>query len=331
MSEKRCGHNHDHEEDHDHEHSHDHSHSHAHSHGLGHSHAPKDFDNAFVIGIGLNLALVFAQVVFGLRSHSLALVADAGHNFADVLGLGLAWWATTLSKSTPTRKHTYGLRSASILAALANAVLLLTTMGAVAWEAVIRLSHPANVHGQTVIWVATAGIIINGVSALLFFSGRKGDLNVRAAFLHLAADAGISLGVVLAGLAILWTGRLWIDPIVSIAIVAIVVYGTWSLLKDSLNLALQAVPPGINAEAVRSYLAKLPGVTAVHDLHIWGMSTNETALTAHLIKPDGKLDDGLLQRACHDLDENFRIHHVTIQLECGNGPGSCQQEPEEVV
>jgi cobalt-zinc-cadmium efflux system protein len=325
------GHDHDHEQGHMHGHSHDQSQGHDHSHGLGHSHAPKDFGSAFVIGIGLNLALVIAQVVFGLRAHSLALVADAGHNFADVLGLGLAWWATTLSKSTPTRKHTYGLRSASILAALANAVLLLTTMGAVAWEAIMRLKTPAQVFGPTVIWVATAGIIINGVSALLFFSGRKGDLNVRAAFLHLAADAGISLGVVLAGVAILWTGRLWIDPVVSLGIVGIVVYGTWALLKDSLNLALQAVPPGINADAVRNYLAKQPGVTAVHDLHIWGMSTNENALTAHLLKPDGKLDDGLLQRVCHELDEKFEIHHVTIQLECGNGPGPCQQEPEGVV
>jgi cobalt-zinc-cadmium efflux system protein len=270
-------------------------------------------------------------VVFGLSAHSLALVADAGHNFADVLGLGLAWWATRLCKSAPTRQRTYGLRGASILAALANAVLLLLTMGGVAWEAIVRLRHPIEVHGQTVVWVAIAGIFVNGISALLFFSGRKGDLNVRAAFLHLAADAGISFGVVLAGLAILWTGKLWIDPVIGLLIVAIIIHGTWGLLKDSVNLALQAVPPGIDAHAVQDYLAALPGVTAVHDLHIWGMSTSETALTAHLLKPDGKLDDQLLQRVSHEMEERFEIQHVTLQLECGNGAGPCRQEPEDVV
>jgi len=315
------------------QHHHDHGHEHEHSHAPGHAHvhAPKDFGRAFGIGITLNLALVAAQVFFGVAAHSLALVADAGHNFADVLGLGLAWWGTTLCKSAPTRKRTYGLRGASILAALANAVLLLVTMGGVAWEAIVRLRHPAVVQGQTVIWVAIAGIVINGISALLFFSGRKGDLNVRASFLHLAADAGISFGVVLAGMAILWTGKEWIDPVVSLAIVAVVVYGTWALLKDSLNLALQAVPSGIDTRAVRQYLAGLSGVTAVHDLHIWGMSTRETALTAHLLKPDGKLDDGLLARVGHELEERFDIHHVTIQLECGNGAGPCRQEPDDVV
>lgn len=311
------------------EHSHCEGHNHGHTHG--HSHAPKDFGRAFVIGIALNLALVATQVFFGLAAHSLALVADAGHNFADVLGLGLAWWATTLIKSAPTRQRTYGLRGASILAALANAVLLLVTMGGVAWEAIVRLRHPIEVHGQTVVWVAVAGILVNGVSALLFFSGRKGDLNVRAAFLHLAADAGISFGVVLAGLAILWTGKLWIDPVIGLLIVAIIIHGTWGLLKDSVNLALQGVPPSVDAKAVKDYLAALPGVAAVHDLHIWGMSTSETALTAHLLKPDGKLDDKLLQRVSHEMEERFEIQHVTIQLECGNGTGPCRQEPDEVV
>jgi cobalt-zinc-cadmium efflux system protein len=204
-------------------------------------------------------------------------------------------------------------------------------MGGVAWEAIVRLRHPLEVQGQTVVWVAIAGILVNGISALLFFSGRKGDLNVRAAFLHLAADAGISFGVVLAGLAILWTGKLWIDPLMGLLIVAIIIHGTWGLLKDSVNLALQAVPPGIDANAVQDYLAALPGVTAVHDLHIWGMSTSETALTAHLLKPDGKLDDKLLQRVSHEMEERFEIQHVTLQLESGNGAGQCRQEPEDAV
>ena len=315
----------------EHEHEHEHSPGHPHEHGHGHVHAPKDFGQAFVIGIALNLALVVAQVVFGLLAHSLALVADAGHNFADVLGLGLAWWAATLCKSPPTRRHTYGLRGSSILAALANAVLLLVTMGGVAWEAVVRLRHPALVQGSTVIWVAVAGIVVNGASALLFVSGRKGDLNVRAAFLHLAADAGISLAVVLAGVAMVLTGRLWIDPAMSLLIVAIIIRGTWGLLKDSVNLALQAVPAGIDADVVRRYLTGLPGVTAVHDLHIWGMSTKEAALTAHLVKPDGRLDDVMLQEIGHELEERFGIQHVTVQLESGDGRAACRQEPDEVV
>ena len=306
-------------------------HEHSHEHGVGHTHAPKDFGRAFVIGTGLNLALVVVQIVFGLLAHSLALLADAGHNFADVLGLGLAWWTNTLCRSAPTHKHTYGLRGASILAALANAVLLLVTMGGVAWEAIVRLRQPAEVQGRTVIWVAAVGIVINGASALLFFSGRKGDLNVRAAFFHLAADAGISLGVVLTGVARVMTGRHWIDPLMSLVIVAIIIHGTWGLLKDSMNLALQAVPAGIDANAVRGYLARLPGVTAVHDLHIWAMSTKETALTAHLLKPDGKLDDDILHEISHEMEHRFQIQHVTVQWEQGNGAQTCKQEPDEVV
>ena len=317
---------------HEHHHGHHHDHDgHAHDHGIGHSHAPKDFNQAFVIGIGLNILLVVAQIVFGLLAHSLALVADAGHNFADVLGLALAWWATTLSKSIPTEKRTYGLRGASILAALANAVMLLVTMGAVAWEAIVRLEHPPEVHGQTVIWVAAIGILINGASAILFYSGRKGDLNVRAAFLHLASDAGISFGVVLAGAAILWTGKLWIDPIVSLAIVVIVVYGTWDLLKDSVSLALQSVPPGIDEKAVREYLAHLPGVKEIHDLHIWGMSTKETALTVHLVKPDGVLDDALLSKVTETLRKKFAIDHPTVQLERGDPAHPCTLASDQVV
>ena len=304
---------------------------HAHQHGPGHSHAPKDFGRAFVIGIGLNLALVAAQVVFGLLAQSLALVADAGHNFADVLGLVLAWWASRLSKSPPTRERTYGMGSASILAALANAILLMVTMGMVAWEAILRLEKPQEVQGHVVIWVAALGIAVNGASAALFYSGRKGDLNVRGAFMHLAADAGISLGVVLAGIAIVLTGRLWIDPLASLVITATIIYGTWGLLRDSMKLALQAVPPGIDVVEVRRWLEARPGVEGVHDVHIWAMSTTQTALTAHLVKPDGKLDDEMLHEISHEMEHRFQIQHVTLQWEKGDGKHGCPQAPDSVV
>lgn len=298
-------------------------HHHGHAHGPGHSYEPPDFNRAFAVGVFLNTALVLAQVIFGLLAHSLALVADAGHNFADVLGLVLAWWVTRLAKNPPTRQRTYGLGSASILAALANAVLLLVSMGAVAWEAIMRLKNPPPVQGQTVIWVAVLGIVVNGASAALFYSGRKGDLNVRGAFLHLAGDAAISLGVAGAGLAILLTGRLWIDPVASLLITATILYSTWGLFRDSLNLALQAVPPGIELAEVRRCLASRPGVAEVHDLHIWAMSTTETALSAHLVKPDGKLDDTALAEIAHELEHRFNIHHVTVQWEQGSGCVGC--------
>jgi cobalt-zinc-cadmium efflux system protein len=322
------------------EHSHDHEgedhgqcqgHGHSHGHGHGHSHAPKDFNTAFAVGVSLNLTLVVVQIVFGLLARSLALVADAGHNFADVLGLVLAWWASRLAKSRPTKERTYGLGSASILAALANALFLLVTMGMVAWEAIIRLRHPTEVHGNIVIWVAVLGIVVNGVSAALFFSGRKGDLNVRGAFLHLAGDAGISAGVVLAGIAIVLTGKLWIDPVASLVITAIIIYGTWDLLRDSMKLALQAVPPGINIHSVREWLEKRPGVAGVHDVHVWAMSTTQTALTAHLVKPDGRLDDEMLHEISHEMEHRFQIQHVTLQWEKGDGKHECRQAPDEVV
>jgi cobalt-zinc-cadmium efflux system protein len=326
------GHHHDHgHEEHDHGHSDHHNHDHGHSHGMGHSHAPKDFNRAFAVGVFLNFALVVAQVVYGLIAHSLALVADAGHNFADVLGLLLAWWAMKLAKSVPTKKHTYGLRSASILAALTNAILLLVTMGAVAWEALQRLRQPEQVDGRVVIWVSVAAILVNGISALLFFSGRKGDLNIRGAFLHLAADAGIALGVVFAGLAIVFTGKLWIDPVVSLIIVGIIVYGTWHLLKESMNMALQGVPPRIDEGAVRGYLAGLPGVVEIHDLHIWGMSTTETALTVHLVMRPARVDDGFLVKTCEELEEKFEICHSTIQIESGDPHCACELAPAERV
>jgi cobalt-zinc-cadmium efflux system protein len=314
------------------EHAHEHAEGdHGHTHGPGHSHAPKDFNRAFAIGVFLNSALVGAQVIYGFLAHSLALVADAGHNFADVLGLLLAWWAARLAKSIPTKQHTYGLRSASILAALTNAILLLVTMGAVAWEALQRLRHPEQVNGRIVIWVSLTAILVNGISAFLFFSGRKGDLNIRGAFLHLAADAGIALGVVLAGAAIVLTGKLWIDPVVSLAIVGIIVYGTWHLLKESMNLALLAVPAGIDAGAVRAYLADLPAVVDVHDLHIWGMSTTETALTVHLVMRPARVDDSFLVKAREELHQKFKIGHATIQIECGVPKCGCELAPAEKV
>lgn len=306
------------------------NHHHDHHHDHGHSHAPKDFNRAFAVGVVLNLALVIGQVVFGLIAHSLALVADAGHNFADVLGLVLAWWASLLGRSIPTKKRTYGLRGVSILAALANAVLLLVTMGAVAWEAIVRLKNPPPVEGKIVIWLAALGIVVNGASAWLFFSGRKVDLNIRGAFLHLASDAGISLGVVVAGFAILWTHKLWIDPVASLLIVAAILYGTWGLLKDSVNLALQAVPAHVDRDAVEKFLQELPGVRNIHDLHIWAMSTTQVALTVHLVMCPAKVDDSFLAKTAKELEHEFGIEHATIQIESGDRP-ECHLAPNERV
>jgi cobalt-zinc-cadmium efflux system protein len=303
-----------------------------HDHGHhGDSHAPANFNKAFAIGIGLNTAYVLFEVVFGILGHSLALLADAGHNLSDVLGLLLAWGAGAMAKSIPTKRRTYGLRGSSILAALFNAIFLLVSVGAIAWEAVRRFNAPTDVAARTVIWVSLLGIGINTATALMFMSGRKGDLNIRGAFLHMASDAGISAGVVIAGLAILWTGWHWIDPVVSLLISAVIVWGTWDLLRESVNLALQAVPENIEPEKVERYLEQLPGISKVHDLHIWAMSTTETALTAHLVKPDGKLDDPLLDQIQHELHDRFGIEHMTVQLECGNADHSCSQEPKHVV
>ena len=317
---------HDHDEhDHDHE-GHDHHHG-----GLGHSHAPKDFGAAFAIGTALNLGFVVVQVVFGLYAHSLALLADAGHNLGDVFGLLLAWWASHLVKSIPTDRRTYGLGRSSILAALADAIFLLVAVGGITWEAVRRFHDPTPVAGGTVVWVAALGIAINTATALLFMSGRKGDLNVKGAFMHMAADAAVSAGVVVAGIAILYTGWHWLDPVTSLAINAIIVWGTWGLLRDATNLALDAVPAGIDTAKVRGYLELLPGVVAVHDLHIWALSTTQTALTVHLVKPDAEIDDGLLVHTCEELSEKFGIAHTTIQLERGDAAHPCQLAPAHVV
>ena len=298
---------------------------------MGHSHAPANFGSAFAIGTTLNLGFVVVQVVFGLFAHSLALLADAGHNMGDVLGLWLAWWASHLVKTRPTERRTYGLGRSSILAALANAGFLLVAVGGITWEAVRRFHDPTPVAGGTVIWIAGLGIAINTATALLFMSGRKGDLNVKGAFMHMAADAAVSAGVVLAGIAILYTGWHWLDPVTSLVINAVIVWGTWGLLRDSTNLALDAVPTGIDTTVVRRYLESLPSVVAIHDLHIWALSTTQTALTVHLVKPDAEIDDGLLARTCEELRAKFCIAHSTIQLERGDAAYPCELAPEHVI
>jgi cobalt-zinc-cadmium efflux system protein len=282
---------------------------------MDHAATEASFTTAFAVGVALNFAFVIVEVVFGFLAHSLALVADAGHNMSDVLGLLLAWCAAALSRRAPTERRTYGWKSSSILAALFNGILLLVSVGAIAWEAIRRLHNPPDVAGKTIIWVSAIGIVINSATALMFFSGRKRDLNIRGAFFHMAADAAVSLGVVLAGWAILVTGMRWIDPVVSLVIAAVIVWGTWSLLRDSINLALHGVPEGIEVPAVRAYLASLPHVTGVHDLHVWPMSTTETALTAHLVRDVDDCDCSLLDKAAKDLRVRFQIHHATLQFE----------------
>ena len=310
---------------------HAHSHDHHHGHDHGHSHVPKDFDRAFAIGVALNVGFVLIEVVFGLLSNSLALLADAGHNFSDVLALLLAWGASVLVRKLPTQRHTYGLRRTSVLAALTNALILLVAVGAIAWEAILRFGHPESVESGTVIFVATVGILINGFTAWLFMAGKEQDVNIRGAYLHMAADAAISLGVVVAAIAIRFTGWLWLDSVASLAIAVVIGIGTWSLLRESLNLALDAVPESIEPSKVKTYLASLPGVTAVHDLHIWAMSTTEIALTVHLVKPDAVIDDALLVRINNELREQFGIQHTTVQFELGDTAYPCKQAPPEAV
>jgi cobalt-zinc-cadmium efflux system protein len=309
-------------------HHHDHhGHSHGHSHA-GHSHAPDDFGMAFAIGVALNTAFVVAELVFGYAANSLALISDAVHNFSDVIALLLAWGAAWLARKQPTQQHTYGYRRASILAALINAGLLLIAVGGIAVEAVNRIQHPAEVAGWTVVWVAALGIAVNGGTALMFMRGRHGDLNIRGAYLHMAADAGVSFGVVVAAGVIMLTGWLWVDPAISLCIATVVLASGWGLARDSVNLALDGVPKNIELAEVREFLGRLDGVTEVHDLHIWAMSTNETALTAHLVRPGG-YDDPFLHGVCEQLSHRFNIHHATLQVEAGSDV--CKLAPAEVV
>lgn len=299
--------------------------------GHDHDHGVSDHNRAFAIGVCLNLVFVVVEALYGIRAHSLALIADAGHNLSDVLGLLLAWGAVFLAARLPTARRTYGLRRSSILAALANALLLLIAVGAIAWEAVKRFQDPEPVATGMVIWVAAIGIAINGATALLFLRGRKNDLNIRGAFLHMAADAAVSAGVVVAALLMQRTGWLWLDPAVSIGIVVVITIGTWGLLRDSVNLALDTVPEGIEPDAVAAYLAGLPGVTAVHDLHIWGLSTSHVALTAHLVKPDRTDEDALLSIAGRELHARFGIEHATLQIERDEAAANCGLVPTDVV
>ena len=318
-------------------HAHDHGghdhrpHDHAHGgSGHHHHHAPTNFGAAFALGALLNVGFVGAEAVFGLLAHSVALLADAGHNLGDTLGLLAAWVAQRLSQRRPSARFTYGLGSTSVLAALSNAVLLLVVTGAVAAEAARRLLSPEPSAGGVVMAVAAAGMVVNGLTAALFASGRKGDLNVRGAFLHQLSDALVAAGVVVAGGLMLLTGRAWIDPLVSLAISAVIVWGAWGLLKEALGMALDAVPPGIDPQAVRAYLLGLPGVAGLHDLHIWAMSTTETALTCHLLMPSGHPPDALLAGACETLSGRFAICHATIQVETDAGY-ACRLEPDHVV
>ncbi len=301
-----------------------------HDHGH-HHHGPADYGLAFAVGISLNVVFVGIEAVFGYWAHSLALLADAGHNLSDVLGLLIAWGALHLAKTRPTERRTYGLRRSSILAAVFNAVVLLIAIGAIAWEAVGRFVHPAPVAGATVMVVAGIGIVINGLTAALFASGRKSDVNIEGAFLHMAADAAVSVGVLVAGAVILYAGWTWLDPVVSLLIVLVIAIGTWDLLRRSFDLAMDAVPAHIDPAAVRDYLSALPGVSDIHDFHIWAMSTTETALTAHLIRSVPELDDAFLHDVSERLHHEFHIHHVTIQIESGHGPQVCHLSHEDSV
>jgi len=289
------------------EHSHQHDLGHSHAIGHGHSHGPASFDRAFAIGTVLNIGIVLAQLVFGYFANSLALMADAAHNLSDVAGLLLAWGATWLSRRSPTAERTYGFRRASILAALGNAALLLVATGGIAVEAIRRFAEPQQLEAGTVIWVAALAIVLNGAVALMFMRGRHDDLNIKGAFLHMLGDAAVSFGVVLAAALTLWTGWLWIDPAISLGIAMFVLWASWGLARSSVNLALDAVPENVDREQVEAYLNSLPGVTEVHDLHIWAMSTTETALTVHLVRPNAGLDDGFIAATCERLDRDGTV------------------------
>ena len=290
-----------------------------------HHHAPPDYNRAFAAGVALNVAFVVVEAVFGVLSDSLALLTDAGHNLSDVLGLLLAWGAAALARRQPSPRRTYGYSRATIIASLASGLLLIGAVGAIGWEAVNRLMEPAQPVGSTIMIVAAVGVVINTATALLFISGKDRDLNIRGAFLHMAADAAVSLGVVVSGALILFFGFTWVDPLISLVIAAVIFLSTWGLLRDSLNLAVDAVPRSVDPEAVRTYLSGLPGVNAVHDLHIWALSTTDTALTAHLVMDEFPVDDGFLNGISGVLMERFRINHPTIQLERSDSDVVCHQ------
>ena len=320
---------HDHSHD-DHDHSHGHGHGHAHGHAHAHVHAPANHGPALVIGIGLNLGFVLVEAVFGWLGNSVALLADAGHNLSDVLGLVVAWVALLLAARRPSARFTYGLGGSSIVAALFNAVLLLVAVGAVAWEAILRLMHPEPSAGLTMIVVAAAGIVVNGVTAWLFSRGQQDDLNIRGAFLHMLSDAAVSTAVVVAGLLMLGTGWLWLDPLASLIVSGVIVWTTWSLLRQSLAMSVDAVPETIDPVAVRNYLCGCPGVDSIHDLHVWPMSTTGIALTAHLVMGAGHPGDAFLRATAEELEHRFGINHATLQVETDQH-NACELAPDEVV
>jgi len=333
-------HDHDHDHDHAHAHAHAHAEGHGHTHGHGHGHGhtnahghthahvipPDGINLRMGIAVALNLVFVIVEGGFGFLSNSVALIADAGHNLSDVLGLVCAWGALMLGRRPPGAKFTYGLGRSSVLAALANAVLLLLACGAIAWEAASRLGSPPPVAGRTVMIVAAIGIALNGISAWMLHAGSHGDLNRRSAYLHMLSDAVVSAGVVLSGLLIIWSGWSLIDPIVSLVIVAVILFSTWRLLRDSLTLSLDGVPASVNSSAVLSYLADQRGVTDVHDLHIWALSTTSVALTAHLVVPDRGADDALLTSLTPNLKRRFQIQHATLQIERDRCEHGCEDE-----
>ncbi len=306
-------------------------HNHAHGENCSHSHAPKNYNTIFFVGISLNLIFVAAELTYGVLSNSMSLVADAGHNFSDVVGLVLAWGAFWLTKKKPTARYTYGLKKSSILSALLNSVILLIAVGAIMWEAAHRFFNPVEVQSTTVMIVATIGILINTGTALLFLKDRDHDINIRGAFLHMAADALISLGVVISGFIISYTSWYWIDPATSILISLVIVAGTWQLLKDSVIMSMDAVPNGIDPDNVKAYLASVSGVSEVHDLHIWAMSTTETALTAHLVLDEADSDGKILKKITEELKSKFKIHHPTLQLELSDPSFVCDLKSDEVV
>jgi cobalt-zinc-cadmium efflux system protein len=312
---------------HSHNNGHGHSHGHGHGHGHGHSHGalPSDYSRAFAAGICLNVAFVAVEAFYGFASNSMALLADAGHNLSDVLGLVAAWIAAVLAKRPPSRRFSYGFRAASILAALFNALVLIVAVGFIAYHAIIRLIIPDVVAGKTVMIVAAIGIVINTATALMFARGRHGDLNVKGAYLHMVADAVVSAGVVVAGIFILLTGAAWIDPIVSLAVAGLIFIGSADLLRESLTMAMAGVPRGIDPDAVEAHLTGQTGVERIHDLHIWPMSTTEFALTAHLVMPSGFPGDAFLAECAASVQTRFGIGHSTFQVELGP---DCALEPD---
>ncbi|MCP3470323.1 cation diffusion facilitator family transporter [Bradyrhizobium sp. CCGUVB1N3] len=318
-------HHHDH---HDHV-GHDHGHSHGHGHGA-HVHAPASFGRAFAIGISLNTALVVAQGVYGYLANSTALLADASHNLSDVLGLVMAWGASVAARRAPTGRFTYGFRASTILAALGNAVFLLVATGAIGWEAILRLREPEPIAGVTVMIVAGIGILINGATAMLFARGRKDDINIQGAFLHMAGDAAVSLGVVISAALIMWTGWLWLDPVASLLICAVILWSTTGLLRSSIDMSMAAAPRGTDLDAIKTLLIQRPGVSDIHDLHVWPISTTETALTCHLVMLGGHPGDAFLMETAQLLKTSHRIGHTTIQIETGQDNG-CALAPDDVV